>query len=134
MRPGRTEPPSPASGVARPTERLEEVVAFYRDGLGSPMLGGFSDYDGYDGLMIGLPGWEHHLEFSHHCHGSPCLAPTRDNLLVLYFLNPADIDQLAARRAERGHKPAERENPYWCGRSITVEDPDGWRVVPCRML
>ena len=35
--------------IARPTDRLEAVVAFYRDGLGLVELGGFDDHDGYTG-------------------------------------------------------------------------------------
>jgi hypothetical protein len=40
--------------IARPTDRLDEVVAFYRDGLGLPELYRFTGHDGYDGVMIGL--------------------------------------------------------------------------------
>jgi hypothetical protein len=36
--------------VARHTERLDEIVAFYRDGLGLEEIGGFRDHDGYDGV------------------------------------------------------------------------------------
>ncbi len=42
--------------VARHTERLDEVVAFYRDGLGLPEIGGFRDHDGYDGVFLAVPG------------------------------------------------------------------------------
>ena len=50
--------------VARHTERLDEVVAFYRDGLGLEEIGGFRDHDGYDGVFLGLPGTCAHLEFT----------------------------------------------------------------------
>ncbi len=42
--------------IRRPTDQLERVVRFYRDGLGLAVLGGFEDHAGYDGVMIGLPG------------------------------------------------------------------------------
>jgi len=67
--------------IARPTDRLEEVVAFYRDGLGLPELTRFKDHAGYDGVMLGLPGSDYHLEFTSHADGSPCPAPSIDNLL-----------------------------------------------------
>ena len=34
--------------IARHTDRLDEVVAFYRDGIGLTEIGGFRDHDGYD--------------------------------------------------------------------------------------
>ncbi len=40
--------------VARPTDRLEEVVRFYRDGLGLIELGMFQDHEGFDGVMLGI--------------------------------------------------------------------------------
>ena len=33
--------------VARDTERLDDLVSFYRDGLGLTEIGGFDDHDGY---------------------------------------------------------------------------------------
>ena len=116
--------------VARPTERLEEVVHFYTGVLGLPLLGGFEDHDGYDGAFVGMPGWEYHLEFTRHRDGSPCPAPTRDNLLVLYLADRDDTAALARRLDEFGCAPVTAENPYWeqTG-AITIEDPDGWRLV-----
>jgi catechol 2,3-dioxygenase-like lactoylglutathione lyase family enzyme len=114
---------------ARPTDRLEEVEAFYVDGLGLTRLGGFEGHVGYSGVFVGLPGEGVHLEFTSHSDGSPCPAPTADNLLVLYLADRAAVDAVAERLARRGHPAVEPENPYWLPRSVTVEDPDGWRVV-----
>ena len=36
--------------------------------------------------MFGLPDEEYHLEFTTHVNGSPCPAPTKDNLLVFICL------------------------------------------------
>lgn len=117
--------------VARPTDRLAEVVRFYHDGLGLAIIDSFhgQGHAGYAGVMLGLPGHEYHLEFTQHEHGSPCPAPTRDNLLVFYIPDRQAIDRLVARMAELGHSPVPPENPYWAERGITFEDPDGWRVV-----
>jgi hypothetical protein len=57
-------------------------------------------------------------------------APSRDNLLVLYFDDRAAMEQVATRLATLGHLPVEAENPYWTEHgAVTVEDPDRWRVV-----
>jgi hypothetical protein len=70
--------------IARPTDRLAEVVRFYRDALGLKQMASFESHAGYDGVMLALPGRRAHLEFTHYTSGSLCLAPTKDNLLV-YF-------------------------------------------------
>jgi catechol 2,3-dioxygenase-like lactoylglutathione lyase family enzyme len=114
---------------ARPTDRLQECVAFYRDALGLVELGGFADHDGYTGVFLGLPDESVHLELTSHEDGSPCPAPTRDNLLVLYLPDRPAVDAVVGRLAAAGHPEVEPENPYWRGRSVTVADPDGWRVV-----
>jgi hypothetical protein len=36
--------------IARHTERLDELVAFYRDGIGLTEIGSFRDHDGYSGV------------------------------------------------------------------------------------
>jgi catechol 2,3-dioxygenase-like lactoylglutathione lyase family enzyme len=120
--------------VARPTDRLEELRHFYGSILGLPELGGFEGHDGYSGVFFGLPGLQHHLEFTRHERGSPCPAPSRDNLLVLYFGDGETVDRLVDRLSVEGHLPVPPENPYWTSTedSVTVEDPDGWRVVLVR--
>jgi YycE-like protein len=41
--------------VARHTDRLDEVVAFYRDGIRLPEIGRFRDHEGYDGVLLDIP-------------------------------------------------------------------------------
>ncbi len=116
--------------IARPTDQLDDVVRFYREGLGLPEIGRFDGHAGYRGVLLGLPGTPYHLEFTQHDHGSPGLAPSRDNLLVLYFDDRTQVEQVATWLATLGHLPVEAENPYWTENgAVTVEDPDGWRVV-----
>lgn len=115
--------------VARPTEHLDEVVRFYRDGLGLTELGAFTDHDGFDGVMLGLPGQPYHLEFTRH-HGTIAgPAPTRDNLLVFYLPDPGQWQRAVDRMVQAGYAPVTSFNPYWETHGRTFEDPDGYRVV-----
>jgi catechol 2,3-dioxygenase-like lactoylglutathione lyase family enzyme len=119
--------------IARSTDKLDEVVQFYSQGIGLKILGSFHDHDGYSGCILGLPGRELHLEFTHHAEGSPCPAPSRDNLLVLYLPDRAAIASVVNQLREGGHEPVPPENPYWAEKGVTFEDPDGWRVVLMNM-
>lgn len=110
---------------ARHTERLEEVVGFYRDGLGLPEIGRFEDHDGYDGVFLQLPGTGAHLELtSGGEHRRP--VPHPETLLVLYVGTPEAVEEIVARV---GSRPVEPANPYWAKHAVTLEDPDGFRVV-----
>lgn len=115
--------------IARPTDQLEAVVRFYHEGLSLPIVGGFTGHDGYDGVMIGLPDRANHLEFTRHVEGSPCPAPSKDNLLIFYLPDSAVIAAIVERLIAMGHHPVEPENPYWRTHGTTIEDPDGWRIV-----
>ena len=111
--------------VARHTERLEEVVAFYRDGLGLPEIGRFRDHDGYDGVFLDIPGTGAHLELTTGGrHGAP--TPHPESLLVLYVGDDAGVQAIAARI---GTEPVLPANPYWAAHGLAFEDPDGFRVV-----
>ena len=111
--------------VARHTERLDEIVAFYRDGLGLAEIGGFRDHDGYDGVFLEIPGTGAHLEFT---AGGEDGAPTPhpESLLVLYL---GDGDAVQGVVARLGIEPVAPANPYWGEHGVTLEDPDGFRVV-----
>src|SRR5215212_873090 len=99
--------------IARPTDHLAEVVGFYRDALGLEQIASFEGHAGYEGVMLALPGRRDHLEFTHHESGSPCPAPTKDNLLVFYVEDEGAIRQISARLERHGHEEVEPENPYW---------------------
>ena len=111
--------------IARHTDRFEEVVRFYRDGLGLPEIGRFEGHDGYDGAFLAIPGTAAHLELSSGgAHAAP--APHPETLLVLYLGSSEAVDEVIARV---GADPVEPANPYWAANGVTLEDPDGFRVV-----
>lgn len=115
--------------IARPTDDLEAVTRFYRDGLGFEVLYRFEDHDGFDGVMLGHAGAGYHLEFTHHRGHKVGRAPTDDNLLVFYLGGSEKVQEMVDRLELRGHRPVEPYNPYWRSRAETFEDPDGYRIV-----
>ncbi|MEO8397485.1 MAG: VOC family protein, partial [Chloroflexota bacterium] len=115
--------------VARPTDDLEAVTRFYRDGLGLAILASFADHAGFDGVMFGRAGESYHLEFTHHHGHSVGRAPTPDNLLVFYLPDRAEWEQAVQRMIDHGYAPTSSYNPYWDVNGKTFEDPDGYRVV-----
>ena len=115
--------------VARPTDKLAEVVRFYRDGMGLPVIAHFEDHAGYSGVILGTPAGDFHLEFTHAAAGSPGPAPSKDNLLVFYIPEDKAHGEALRRLKVYGYQTVEPENPYWKETSDTFEDPDGWRVV-----
>ena len=111
--------------IARHTERLDEVIAFYRDGIGLPEVGVFRDHDGYLGVFLQVPGSGAHLELT--TGGAPSAPePHPESLLVLYLGDDAAVQEVAARLDLDPVPPA---NPYWGEHGLTFEDPDGFRVV-----
>ena len=48
---------------------------------------------------------------------------------LAFFTAEQAAEIVSARLADLGYPDVEPENPYWDGRSITIADPDGWRVV-----
>ena len=50
----------PKLRVARPTDNLEELVRFYRDGLGLEILGSFENHESFDGVIIGAKNAPYH--------------------------------------------------------------------------
>jgi uncharacterized glyoxalase superfamily protein PhnB len=48
---------------------------------------------------------------------------------VLYLEDEAAWDEALARLERAGVAPVRAHNPYWDVHGVTVEDPDGYRVV-----
>jgi catechol 2,3-dioxygenase-like lactoylglutathione lyase family enzyme len=111
--------------IARHTDRLEELVTFYRDQVGLPEVGRFTDHDGYDGVFLDIPGTGAQLELTTGGdHRAP--APHPESLLVLYFDSEAEIEQVAGRIAQSPVVPA---NPYWRVNARAYVDPDGFQLL-----
>ena len=115
--------------VARPSDNLAPLIAFYCDGLGFEVLYSFADHDGFDGVMIGHKGWPYHLEFTHHRGHTVGRAPTPDNVLVLYIRADAEWQAAVNRMQQHGFGSVPSYNPYWDAHGKTFEDADGYRVV-----
>ncbi len=115
--------------VARPSDDLDALLHFYRDGLGFEIIASFQDHAGFDGIMLGQPGGPYHLEFTRR-RGHPAgRAPSQEHLLVFYLPDPAAWQAAVERMQACGFAPVPSLNPYWDARGKTFEDPDGYRVV-----
>ena len=115
--------------VARPTDDLEAVTRFYRDGLGFEVIASFTDHAGFDGVMLGHAGGAYHLEFTHQRGHSVGRAPTAEDLLVFYLPDRIEWEQAVQRMIDRGYSPTASYNPYWDVNGKTFEDSDGYRIV-----
>ena len=103
---------APTLRVARPTDNLDAVVHFYRDGLGLTVLYRFDDHDGIDGVMLGRAGAPYHLEFTHTQSHPAGRAPTQDNLLVFYLPDQREWDAAVGAMRKAGIEPVAACNPY----------------------
>jgi catechol 2,3-dioxygenase-like lactoylglutathione lyase family enzyme len=115
--------------VARPTDAWDEILRFYRDGLGLAVIDAFIDHEGFDGVMLGYPGQQYHFEFTRKRGHAAGRASTHDNLLVFYYPDAQEWERAIARMIEHGYAPVPSFNPYWDVRGKTFEDADGYRVV-----
>ncbi|PLP58839.1 glyoxalase [Mesorhizobium loti] len=119
----------PKMRVARPSDDLEALLRFYRDGLGFRILTRFDDHDGFDGIILGHPNAPYHLEFTK-AHGEVVgRAPSEDHLLVFYIPDQIAWDAAINSMKVAGFAPVTSFNPYWDRVGATFEDPDGYRVV-----
>ena len=84
------------------------------------------------GVLLLKPNFCSSRKCSHHSNGSDGTAPSRDNLLVFYVPDAGQLARARQRLEALGHRPVAPENPYWLDKSVTFEDPDGWRIVLCQ--
>ena len=115
--------------IARVTHDLAAITRFYKDGLGLSIIASFEDHAGYWGIIFGLPGTEYQLEFTWEKGAPRPPKPHHDDLLVLYMQEKEAIGKLVVRLGVMGYHPVAPTNPYWENKSVTIPDPDGWRVV-----
>lgn len=122
---------APQLRIARPVTDLQRSRAMYTRGLGLQVLASFEDHEGFDGVMLGIPGAAWHFEFTQCRHHAVLPGPTVEDLIVLYLPDPAEWQRACERLLGAGFEPVASFNPWWdrCGRSFA--DADGYRSVLC---
>ena len=135
---GKRPTPSSHLRIARPVRSLSVSEKFWVAGLGLSVLwrsGPAEEVEGgHELLMVGFPEAAWHLELVQvGDEDGEELQPrmTEEDLLVLYVdgqVQKGIVDGLV----EAGGKIVVNRNPYWETWGITVEDPDGYRIVLCQ--
>ena len=95
--------------IARDTNKIEEIKIFYNTILNLEILGEFQKHDGYDGIFIGKPTFDWHLEFT--------------------TTTQQEYDEIIERLELHQIKPIKSKNPYWNENGISFLDPDGFVVI-----
>ncbi|MEU2129086.1 VOC family protein [Streptomyces sp. NPDC018352] len=120
--------------IARPSRDLAAAERFWAEGLGLNVLyraDAEQEPGTHDLLMLGHPDAPWHLELVHGGDHPTGPRPTDEDLLVLYLDGPVP-EETVDRLEEHGGKRVPSPNPYWNEWGVTVEDPDGYRLVLCR--
>lgn len=119
--------------IARPSRDLGAAERFWVGGLGLSVLyraEGGGEPGEHDLLMVGRPDASWHLELVHGGGAMVEPRPTEEDLLVVYLDGPVP-GELVAALEEHGGRRVASPNPYWNEWGVTIEDPDGYRLVLC---
>jgi hypothetical protein len=114
--------------VARHTNNLKSLVAFYCDILNFDVLGSFEDHDAYNGVFLGRKDLDWHLEFT------TSLAKAQhqfdeDDILVFYPKSKIDYSNILHNIKQQNIKINTSKNPYWNENGVMIQDPDGFNVI-----
>ena len=117
---------------ARHTNNLEKIKAFYVHVLGLEVLGGFKNHNGYDGIFLGKPNENWHLEFTKSDEVATHVFDD-DDLLVFYPNSKLEFEVIMENVKQHAISFVETKNPYWKNLAIQQGkmflDPDGYRIV-----
>ncbi|MEU6733628.1 VOC family protein [Streptomyces physcomitrii] len=119
--------------LARPSRDLAAAERFWTRGLGLAVQYRAEGHvpGEHELLMLGWPHADWHLELVRDPARPVLPRPTEEDLLVLYV--DGEVPGETVRRlAENGGRVVASPNPYWNTWGVTVEDPDGYRLVLCR--
>ena len=114
--------------VARHTNDLENIKSFYVNILGLEILGGFENHNNYDGIFMGKPSENWHLEFTKSKEKINILCNEED-YLVFYPENQLEHDQILKNIEANNIKFITSKNPYWNENGKIILDPDGFGII-----
>jgi catechol 2,3-dioxygenase-like lactoylglutathione lyase family enzyme len=118
--------------LARPSRDLAAAEQFYVRGLGLTVVWRTTERvpGKHDLLMVGPPDGSWHFELTNDPEQPLEPTPTVEDLFVVYLGEPVG-DDLVDRLVAAGGTRVASNNPYWDNHGVTIEDPDGYRLVLC---
>lgn len=114
--------------VARHTNDLDKIKTFYTTVLGFEVLGSFENHDSYDGLFLGKPNLDWHLEFTK-SNEIVDFNYNEDDILVFYPNTILEYNHLIENVLSNSIELITSNNPYWNLNGKMFLDPDGYRIV-----
>ena len=114
--------------VARHTNDLDKIKSFYVNILGFEILGSFENHNNYDGIFIGKPSENWHLEFTK-SKEKINISCNEEDYLVFYPENQLDYDQILKNIEANKIKFITSKNLYWNENGKIILDPDGFGVI-----
>jgi GNAT superfamily N-acetyltransferase len=112
----------------RSSSNYDSTIAFYRDLVGLPIVGSFSDSFGEDGTIFGLPDTGTQIEIVR--SSAPRRQPDRFDQVVFYLPGSDAVRRATEPLRKRGMLPYHSPHPYWeANGAVTYLDPDGRGVV-----
>ncbi len=113
---------------ARHTNNLEKINVFYINVLGLELLGSFENHNNYDGIFIGKPNLDWHLEFTK-SNEIVEFNFEEEDYLVFYPENEIEYQEIIDRISENKIEFIESKNPYWNENGKLILDPDGFGII-----
>jgi len=113
---------------ARHTNNLQAITEFYTKVLGLEKLGGFQNHSHYNGVFLGLPNSNWHLEFTA-SNEQADHNPDDDDLIVFYLDSKEELNKIREKAEILQVSIVKPKNPYWQTNGIELRDPDGFGVI-----
>ena len=114
--------------IARHTNNLEKITAFYINILNLTVLGFFNNHNNYDGVFIGKENLDWHLEFTKSNHKAEHKFDD-DDILVFYPTTLIAYNNIIENINANKIKVHTAKNPYWHKNGILIKDPDGYNII-----
>ena len=113
---------------ARHTNNLNALTEFYTNVLGLEIIGTFENHSNYNGVFLGLPNLNWHLEFTE-SNEKADHNPDDDDLIVFYLKSKEKLDEIRENLAHFKVPIEKSKNPYWQTNGIEIRDPDDFGII-----